>query len=69
MRAYLLHLLGAALSLLTVYMVLAFVQDLAWDTRSEIHSIGASFIIALLEVFALILLWVLPASVGRLAKG
>jgi len=69
MRAYLLHLLGAALSLLTVYMVLAFVQDLAWDTRSTVYSIGASFVIALLEVFALILLWVLPSSVGRLAKG
>ena len=69
MRAYLLHLLGAALSLLTVFMVLAFVQDLAWDTRSDIDGPAASFIVALLEVFALILLWVLPASVGRLAKG
>ena len=67
-RTYLLQLLGAALSLLTVYMVLAVLQDLAWDTRTEVNALGASFIVALLEVLALALLWVLPASVGRLAK-
>lgn len=68
-RSYLLHLLAAALSLLTVFFVLAFVQDLARDASTMLNPLGAAFTVALIELLSLALLWVLPASVGSLAKG
>ena len=68
-RAWLLHMLGAALSLLAVWFVLAFVQDLAWEARTVINPLGAALTVTLMELLSLALLLVLPASVGSLAKG
>ena len=68
-RAYLHHLVGAGLALLCALLIIATTLDLAWDIRAAGSIPVAALAILLTEIIACILIWLLPRSIAKLAKG
>ena len=68
-RAYTSHLLGAGLSLLCVLLVIATGLDLVWDIRADGSIPVAALAVLLTDIIACLLIWLLPRSIGKLAKG
>ena len=68
-HAYLRHLVGAGLSLLCTLLVIATVLDLAWDIRATGSIPVTALAILLADIIACLLIWLLPRSISRLAKG
>ena len=68
-RAYLRHLIGAGLSLLCTLLVIATVLDLAWDIRAGGSIAVAALAVLLADIIACLMIWLLPRSIGTIAKG
>ena len=68
-RSYLRHLIGAGLSLLCTLLVIATVLDLAWDVRAGGSIAVAALAVLLADIIACFLIWLLPRSIGIVAKG
>lgn len=68
-KRYITHLLGAGLSLLCCLLIIATVLDLAWDIRAAGSVPAIALAILLTDIIACLLIWLLPRSIGRLAKG
>ena len=68
-RAYTAHLLGAGLSLLCCLLILAILRDLSRDILSDGYIPAIALAILLTDIIACLLIWFLPRSIGRLAKG
>ena len=68
-RSYLRHLIGAGLSLLCTLLVIATVLDLAWDIRAGGSIAVAALAVLLADIIACFLIWLLPRSIGIVAKG
>ena len=68
-KAYLHHLVGAGLALLCALLIIATTLDLAWDIRAAGSIPVAALAILLTEIIACILIWLLPRSIAKLAKG
>ena len=67
-RAWLVSLIGAGLSLMVLMLVLNVTPTLAWDLRSAADPITVAPLLLLLEILALILMFVLPRSAASLVK-
>ena len=68
-KAYLHHLIGAGLSLLCTLLIIAIFLDLAWDIRAAGSIPVAALAILLADIIACLLIWLLPRSIERIAKG
>ena len=68
-RAYAMHLLSAGMSLMTAMLIMAVFLDLGQAVRSTAGALAGVLALLLLEVVAIALMWYLPKSVGRVAKG
>ena len=72
-KAYLRHLGGAGLALLCTLLIIAIFLDLAWEIRGSIRAAGsipvAALAVLLADIIACLLIWLLPRSIERLAKG
>ena len=68
-RTYLDHLIGAGLALLCTLLIIATTLDLAWEVRAAGSVPIAALAILLMDVIACVLIWMLPHSIAKLAKG
>ena len=69
-RAYMRHLIGAGLALLTALVVMAAVTGFVWELRAatSVPYVGAQAVL-LMEIIGVALIWFLPLSVLRIAGG
>ena len=67
-RAWLVSLIGAGLSLMVLMLVLNITPTLAWDLRSAADPITTAPLLLLLELLALILMFMLPRTAASLVK-
>ena len=63
------HLIGAAFALFCVLVITTLFIELGWTARAAVSLPAAALGILLIETVACVLLWVLPRSLTRLAKG
>ena len=61
-------LIGAGLSLMVLMLVLNITPTLAWDLRSAAAPITVAPLLLMLEVLALILMFVMPRTAASLVK-
>ena len=67
-RAWLVSLIGAGLSLMVLMLVLNVTPTLAWDLRSAAAPVTVAPLLLMLEILALILMFVMPRTAASLVK-